>query len=70
MGRKAVSPVCCVMHVKEPRTLIVKEKGLAPVFLDSCLEHRTTPPLLKGQYHHNQSRLSTGHGIDGIEVLV
>ena len=39
MGRKAVGPVCCVMHVKELRTLIVKEKGLAPVFLDSCLEH-------------------------------
>ena len=39
MGRKAVGPVCCIMHVKEPRTLIVKEKGLAPVFLDSCLEH-------------------------------
>ena len=39
MGRKAVGPVCCAMHVKEPRTLIVKEKGLAPVFLDSCLEH-------------------------------
>ena len=26
--------VSCVMHVKEPRTLIVKEKGLAPVFLE------------------------------------
>ena len=39
MGRKAVGPVCCVMHVKESRTLIVKEKGLAPVFLDSRLEH-------------------------------
>ena len=26
MGRKAVGHVCCVMHVKEPRTLIVKEK--------------------------------------------
>ena len=39
MGRKAVGPVCCVTHVKEPRTLIVKEKGLAPVFLDSRLEH-------------------------------
>ena len=39
MGRKAVGPVCCAMHVKEPRTLIVKEKGLAPVFLDSRLEH-------------------------------
>ena len=34
-----VGPVCCVMHVKEPRTLIVKEKGLAPVFLDLRLEH-------------------------------
>ena len=30
MGRKAVGPVCCVMHVKEPRTLIVKEKGACP----------------------------------------
>ena len=40
MGRKAVGPVCCVMHVKEPRTLIVKEKGLIdPVFLDPRLEH-------------------------------
>ena len=40
MGRKAVSPVCCVMHIKEPRTLFVKEKGgLAPVFLDLRLEH-------------------------------
>ena len=33
MGRKAVGPVCCVMHVKEPRTLIVKRRGFAPVFL-------------------------------------
>ena len=39
MGRKAAGPVCCIMHVKEPRTLIVKEKGLAPVFLASRLEH-------------------------------
>ena len=35
----SVGPVCCVMHVKEPGTLIVKEKGLAPVFLDLRLEH-------------------------------
>ena len=27
-GRKAVGPVCCLMHVKEPMTLIVKEKGI------------------------------------------
>ena len=32
MGCKAVDPVCCVMHVKEPRTLIVKEKGLPRCF--------------------------------------
>ena len=38
MRRKAVGPVCCVMHVKDPRTRIVKEKGLAPVFLDSRIE--------------------------------
>ena len=30
MGRKAVGPVYCVMHVKEPRTLIVKEEGVLP----------------------------------------
>ena len=34
-----VGRVCCVMHVKEARTLVVKEKGLAPVFLDSRLQH-------------------------------
>ena len=39
MGHKAEGPVCYVMHIKEPRTLIVKEMGLAPVFLDSRLEH-------------------------------
>ena len=39
MGRKAVGPVCCVMYVKEPRSLIAKQKWLAPVFLDSRLEH-------------------------------
>ena len=40
MGRKAVGPVCCVMHIKEPRTLIVKEKRLASMFLDSsCYWH-------------------------------
>ena len=39
MGRKAAGPVCCVMHVKEPRTLVVKEKGLATAFLDLRLEH-------------------------------
>ena len=39
MGRKDVGPMCCVMHVKEPRTLIVKEQGLAPVFLDLRLDH-------------------------------
>ena len=38
MGREAVGPVCCAMYVKE-RTLIVKEKGLALVFLDSRLQH-------------------------------
>ena len=32
MGRKAVGPVCCVMHVKEPRTLIVKRRGLPRCF--------------------------------------
>ena len=35
----AEGPVCCVMHVNEPMTPVVKEKGLALVFLDSRLEH-------------------------------
>ena len=43
----AVGPVCCVMHVKEPRMLIVKEKGLAPVFLDSRLEQGGYVRILK-----------------------
>ena len=34
MGRKAVGPMCCVMHVKKTRTLIVEEKGPALVFLE------------------------------------
>ena len=36
MGRKAVGPVCCVMNAckKKTRTLIEKEKGLAPVLLE------------------------------------
>ena len=28
MGRKAIGPVCCVSHVKEPRALIEKRRGL------------------------------------------
>ena len=27
MGRKAVGPMCCVMHVKEPNALIEKRRG-------------------------------------------
>ena len=33
MGRKAVGPVCCVMHIKN------ETPGFAPVFLDSRLKH-------------------------------
>ena len=36
MGREGVGPACCVLN---PGRFIVKEKGLAPVFLDSRLEH-------------------------------
>ena len=32
MGHKAVGPVCCVIHVKEPSTLIVKRRGLPRCF--------------------------------------
>ena len=34
MGHKAVGPMCCVTHVKEPSALITKEKGFTTVFLD------------------------------------
>ena len=30
MGRKAVGPVCCVMHVKEPRDTYRKREGACP----------------------------------------
>ncbi len=33
MGRKAVGPVCCVTHVKEPIARIVMRRGFAAVFL-------------------------------------
>ena len=33
MGRKAVGPMCCVTHVKEPSALIEKKRGFAPLFL-------------------------------------
>ncbi len=33
MGRKAVGPVCCAVHVKEPITLIIKTKGSLRSFL-------------------------------------
>ncbi len=33
MGRKAVGPVCCVMHIREPSYNYRKEKGFAPKFL-------------------------------------
>ncbi len=33
MGRKAVSPVCCVKHVKEPSAHIVMRRVFAAVFL-------------------------------------
>ena len=32
-GRKAIGPMCCVTHVKEPSALIEKRRGFAPVFL-------------------------------------
>ena len=31
MGRKAVGPVCCITHVKEPSALIEKRRGLPGV---------------------------------------
>ena len=43
MGRKAVGPVCCVMHVKEPSTLIVKEKGSVKVALQALFSVRYLP---------------------------
>ncbi len=44
MECKAVGPVCCVMHQKEPSDTYHKEKGFAPVFLarsGSSIRHLT-----------------------------
>ena len=43
MGRKAVGPMCCVTHVKEPSSLIKKEKGGRPAFFgcDCCMRRST-----------------------------
>ena len=48
MGRKAVGPVCCVMHVNEPRILIVKEKGACPG-VSGCARYKFSVLLLCGQ---------------------
>ena len=52
MGRKAVAPMCCVTHVKEPSalTLYRKEKGFAPVFTAGLAAYCATAPckLLHG----------------------
>ncbi len=44
MGCKAVGPVCCVMHVKEPSTLIVKRRGSPLCFLVWLAAHCATAP--------------------------
>ena len=44
MGRKAIGPVCCVTHVKEPSALIEKKKGVrhgVPGLIGGELRHST-----------------------------
>ena len=62
MGRKAQCR--CVMHVKEPRTLIVKGKGLAPVFLE---RQQNAPKVLSVclEYMYRVMRICT-YGICAI----
>ncbi len=43
MGHKAVGPVCCVMHVKEPSETYRLEKGFALVFLAGAAECAAAP---------------------------
>ena len=43
MGRKAVGPMCCVTHVKDPSALIEKKKGFARVFLAVAAECAEAP---------------------------
>ena len=43
IGRKAVGPVCCVTHVKEPCACYRKEKGAASVFLAVAAECAVAP---------------------------
>ena len=54
--------MCSVVHVKEPRTLIVKEKGLGPVFLDSRLEHPAGWICARYKsYHYYHYKTVTGY---------
>ena len=36
MGRKAIGPVCCVMHVKDPSALVEKRIGSPPCSPQPC----------------------------------
>ena len=62
--RKAVGPVCYVMHVKEPCTLIVKEKGLALEFLAVALL------LLLGSKFQEGTRGCTTFSLESLGKLV
>ncbi len=44
MGRKAVGPVCCVMHVKEPTYTYSEVKGFAPVLFLAVAAECTAAP--------------------------
>ena len=63
MGRKAVGPVCCVTHVKEPSALIEKVKGFTLVFLVWSAAYCTTAPwnhcrvLCKWIRSHNSNKV-------------
>ena len=46
MGRKAVGPVCCVMQLKEPSTIIIK-RGVLPWCLLAWLAADCAPTLYK-----------------------
>ncbi len=43
IGHKAIGPVCCAMHIKEPSYTYHKEKGFAPVFLAVAAECTAAP---------------------------